>query len=62
MPPLQTDGGGGAARGGLGLPRSLVLHAAVAPSFWTRIWGSVSHDREGKRKPGAPPAVTACIQ
>ena len=46
MLPLQTDGGGGAARGGLGLPRSLVLHAAVAPSFWIKIWGSVSHHRD----------------
>lgn len=62
MLPLQTDGGGGAARGGLGLPRALVLRAAVAPSFWIRIWGSVSHHRQGERKPGAPPAVTACIQ
>lgn len=33
MLPLQTDGGGGAARGGLGLPRALVLVLQLHPAF-----------------------------
>lgn len=65
MLPLQTEGAGGAGRGGLGVPRSQVLNFAVAPFLDEDLGLSVRPQgrRAGDQEPrSAPPAVTACIQ